>query len=119
MNAFAPDLVADAALLSFPTGLGQSDTHAETLEGGKPNPSADAGKPYTGITGRAIGALVRNPQTAPKTQARWFMPSTYVECDARVHEVQRRRGEFWFLVLDVDQNNLSLDGLQAALVSRF
>lgn len=100
---------------AFVTGRGQSDTHAVTLNSGKPNPSKDAGKPYSTVTGREIAAMVQNPPAVPKEQGPWFIPSTYHEADARSHDAQRLNGEFLWLPLDVDQNNLALDDVRAAL----
>lgn len=100
---------------AFVTGKGQNDTHAITLNDGRPNPSRDAGKPYGTITGRQIAAMVQNPPAVPKEQGPWFIPSTYHEHDARSHDAQRQRGSFSWLGLDVDQNNLSLDELRGPL----
>jgi len=100
---------------AFVTGRGQSDTHAVTLNDGRQNPSKDAGKPYSTITGREIAAMVQNPPAVPKEQGPWFIPSTYHQADARSHDAQRLNGEFLWLPLDVDQNNLALDDVRAAL----
>ncbi len=59
--------------------------------------------------------MAENPQTSPKEHARWFIPSTYNDHDARIHEVQRQYGSFGWLTLDVDTNNLSLEDIDAAL----
>ena len=99
----------------FPTGVGQSDTRAVTLSDGRPNPHSSAGTNYATITGAEIVKLVLEPQEVPKTSARWFMLSTYVACDAREHAVQRERGSFWWLCVDIDQNNLALTDVSAVL----
>lgn len=104
------------ATRSFPTGWGQHDTHAITRKDGTPNPSEDAGKPYSVITPQQIVAMVRNPPApVEKERAQWFIPSRYVDHDARSHEAQRERGVFSWLALDVDQNNLSLAEVKQAL----
>jgi hypothetical protein len=103
------------AALMFATGYGQSDTHAKILSNGKPNPHSSAGLPYSGITAREIAALLSAPPSLPKTDAQWFLPSTYLQADARSHHAQRQMGEFWWLTLDVDKNNLVLSDIEAAL----
>lgn len=101
--------------MTFPSGLGQRDTRAITLSDGRPNPHKRAGTPYETITTAEIGAMAKNPQTSPKEHARWFIPSTYNDHDARIHEVQRLYGSFAWLTLDVDTNNLSLEAVDATL----
>lgn len=105
------------ASLSFPTGYGQSDTHAKTLSDGRPNPHRTAGSPYGTITAREIVKLVDEPQKVPKAEARWFIPSTHIEHDARNHAAQREHGAFWWLVLDVDYNDLEIGDIEDALES--
>ena len=100
---------------AFVTGYGQSDTRALTLSDGRPNPHESAGKPYQTITGQEIAKMVLNPPSVPKERGQWFIPSTYAEHDARTHEVQRARGAFRWLTLDVDENNLDLSEVDAAL----
>ena len=107
--------VYDQNTPEFPSGFGQCDTGAITLNDGRPNPHKRAGTPYKTITTAEIGAMAENPQTSPKEQARWFIPSTYNDLDARTHEVQRQRGSFAWLTLDVDTNNLSLEAVDASL----
>lgn len=89
----------------FCTGNGQYDTRKAV------------GGDYRGISGAEIVALVRKPSGAPKEQAQWIIPSTYRAFDARAHDRQREAGEFCFLPLDVDQNNLALDDLKAAMAA--
>lgn len=89
----------------FCTGLGQFDTHK------------DDGQAYQGITGAEIVAMVKGPPSLDKTKAKWLIPSTYTAHDARSHEAQRQHGEFWFLPLDVDVNNLAREDIDAALAS--
>ena len=91
--------------LTFCTGKGQYETRKGTAD------------PYEGISGKQIAAMVKEPPSGPKDQAQWFIPSTYKASDARVHEIQRKAGEFWFLPLDEDGGNLTLDEIEAALVA--
>jgi hypothetical protein len=99
----------------FPTGVGKSDTHARVLSDGGPNPHHSAGTDYHTITGAEIVAMMASPQAVPKASARWFIPSTYAGCDARDHSVQRQCGQFWWLCVDVDHNNLALADVGATL----
>lgn len=100
---------------AFVTGYGQSDTHALILHDGAANPHESAGKPYDTLTGSDIAALVKDPPSVPKERGQWFIPSTYAEHDARSHDAQRARGVFRWLTLDVDENNLDLTDIDAAL----
>lgn len=103
-----------AATAAFVTGFGQSDSHSEEIDG-KPNPHPSAGKPYSTITGKEIARLVREPQSVPKERARWFIPSAYHAHDARSHHVQAAVGLYWFLSLDFDQNDPSVEDVLDAL----
>jgi hypothetical protein len=89
----------------FCTGLGQFDTHKND------------GQTYQSITGAEIAAMVIAPPSLDKAKAQWLIPSTYAANDARSHEAQRQHGEFWFLPLDVDVNNLARKDIEAALAS--
>lgn len=99
----------------FPSGVGQSETHAVTLSDGRRNLHAAAGLDYGTITGREIAAMVLAPQSVPKASARWFMPSEYAACDARDHSVQRERGSFRWFCVDFDKNNLCLSQVRQVL----
>ncbi len=105
--AFAPKRPS----AQFATGVGQSDTHAIILSDGSRNPHPSAGTNYSTISAREIAAMVVSPQEVPKAAARWFMPSTYVACDARTHAAQRDRGSYWWFCVDIDNNDLSLRDL--------
>jgi len=105
-----------AATAAYVSGYGQNDTHAVEIDG-KPNPHRSAGTPYATITGNEIARLVREPQSVPKDRARWFIPSIYHQHDARSHRVQAAQGLYWFLALDLDQNNPSLDDVRATLAN--
>ena len=106
---------AVATSLQFCTGWGQSDTHAAILSDGRKNPHKSAGTPYEAVTAKEIVKLVKTPPSMPKADAQWLIPSTYRCSDARSHDAQRENGEFWFLPLDVDKNNLPLEAVQRAL----
>ena len=99
----------------FVTGYGQSDTHALTLSDGRPNPHQSAGLPYNTVSGADVFAMANNPPNVAKEQAQWFIPSTYINCDARTHDVQGVNGTFRWLTLDVDKNNLTLTDVDAAV----
>lgn len=103
------------APVMFPSGNGQKHTHAITLKDGRKNPFYKAGQPYTPITLDRVSAMVADPSSLDKEQALWFIPSTYCEYDARCHDVQRERGMFHCLPVDIDDNNLSLADVQAAV----
>ena len=113
--------LAPPSPLAFCTGFGQADTHSPDITGRdygqrKPNPHPSVGQPYQTITPKAVTALVENPRRADKSEAQWIIPSTYAGPDARTHSVQRERGEFWLLPLDVDGGDLSLDEVDQAIV---
>lgn len=55
------------------------------------------------------------PGSAEKMQALAIIPSSYCAFDARTHEVQRERGQYVALALDVDTGNLSLDVVAGAI----
>lgn len=116
MNAMPPEV--ETVTRAFVTGFGQSDTHAPILSDGRPNSHKEAGKPYAKITGKAIATMVGTPPPGvPKDCAQWFIPSAYAEADARSHDMQAQLGLFHWLTLDVDQNNLDLPDVKAALVA--
>lgn len=112
MNARPPDLETRACV----TGWGQHDTHAPVLSDGRPNPHPSEGTPYAMVGPAAIAQMVRNPPPpVPKDRAQWFIPSTYGDHDARAHDVQRERGRFVWLALDIDKGNLPLEAPRDAL----
>lgn len=122
MGTEGATLATIGASLLFCTGVGQSETRAleitdrQTSEKRR-NPHPTAGAEYAGISGKDIVSMIRKPPSVPKEAGRWFIPSTYRGCDARAHVIQATQGEFWFLPLDVDGNNLSLDEVDEALVA--
>ena len=119
MNAHANVRALDpsARRRLFPTGFGKSETHAHPLREGVLNPSARAGQPYDTIDPAGIVRLLKNPPSVPKDNAQWFIPSSYYDFDARSHAAQREHGTFWWLILDVDDNDLALGEIEAALTS--
>ena len=61
MNTYTQMPPPPAALPSFPRGHGKSDTHAQTLSNGSPNPNPSAGTPYATITVAQIEHMLVNP----------------------------------------------------------
>lgn len=100
---------------SFCTGSGQSESRAITLSDGRKNPHPSAGTSYNGITGKEIAAMVQTPPSVDKAKGQWFIPSAYIGCDARDHDMQRQHGAFHWLALDVDGNNLSMAEIKETL----
>ncbi len=104
----------------FCTGRGQSDTHAPEIRGQdgnrRTNPHPKAGLDYDTISPQEILEMVENPHSVDKGEGRWVIPSTYACPDARAHSVQREKGQFWLLPLDVDTGNLSVDEVDVAIV---
>ena len=103
------------AKTAFASGSGQSETHALTLSDGRPNSHKDAGHPYKTVSAHEIRMMAKEPSSKKKDKAHWFIPSTYAECDARTHNVQRAKGTFRWLTLDVDTNDLSLADVDEAV----
>jgi hypothetical protein len=79
------------------TGNGQSDTHIND------------GTDYGTITGKDIAARAANPDSFAKMDAPWFIPSTYVDHDARSHDAQKASGLYHILPLDIDKGGPSID----------
>ena len=100
----------------FMTGFGQSDTHAVHLNDGRANPHKAAGTPYGGISESQVVAMVKAPQSCPKERAQWIIGSDYRQSDGRGDSAQCGHGQFWFLSLDVDQNNLALAEVRACVL---
>lgn len=101
--------------LAFCTGCGQSESRATVLSDGRNNTHPTAGTPYNGITGKQIAAMIQSPPSVDKAKGQWFIPSAYIGCDARDHDVQRQHGAFHWLALDVDGNNLSMAEIKETL----
>lgn len=99
----------------FLTAYGQRDSHAVTLQDGRRNGSPRAGKPYGTIGWADIRGMVESPSRLPKDRARFVVLSTYVDHDGRTHAVQRERGVFHGLAVDIDHGNPSLAEVVAAV----
>jgi hypothetical protein len=97
------------------TANGQRDSHAVVLANGQHNTSPRAGQPYGRITWPEVFALADAPGDVTKDRARLVILSTYTEADGRTHDVQRERGTYWGLAVDVDTGNPSLDTVVAAV----
>jgi len=101
--------------LSFLLCHGQHDSHALVLSDGRPNGSPQAGQPYDGIAWPELLARAAEPAAVAKAEAPAIIASTYREADGRAHGVQRDRGRFGLLVLDIDKGGPSFGAVQAAL----
>jgi hypothetical protein len=73
------------------------------------------GTTYPGITWREILDLVRDPQAKEKSEADFFIPSTYRAHDGRAHDAQRERGVFRMLAIDIDRGNPSMDRVREGI----
>lgn len=89
----------------FLTANGSRDSHATTLADGKKNRSPRAGKPYRGISWGDISRLIDAPAAVEKNDAPFVILSTYTGSDGRTHAVQRERGSFGGLAVDIDKGN--------------
>jgi len=112
MNIGAPGELPAVAML---TANGQRDSHAVVLATGQRNTNPRAGQPYGRITWPEVFALADTPGNVTKDRARLVILSTYTEADGRTHDVQRERGTYWGLAVDVDTGNPSLDTVVAAV----
>jgi hypothetical protein len=99
----------------FLTANGSRESHAVILSDGKQNRSRHAGRPYRGISWSEIAQRIDEPTAVEKNDAPFVIPSTLRDCDGRTHEVQRERGEFWFLAIDIDAGSPSLEQVVAAV----
>lgn len=70
---------------------------------------------YEGITWAEISKMVKEPQCVEKENAAFIIPSEYREHDGRSHEVQREKGIYHALVLDIDDGNHELKEVQGAV----
>lgn len=101
----------------FLTANGQRDSHAVTLADGQANGSPRAGTPYRRVSWAEIVSLAKSPAKRTKDRAQLVILSTYAECDGRTHEIQRQRGQFGGLAVDIDSGNPSLEHVLAAVRS--
>ena len=87
--------------------------HAMVTFAGSADTRKYSGGDYGTVTlGEVFGM---QPGVAEKMQAQAFIPSTYAAWDARTHEVQRERGQYVALTIDVDSGNLSQEQVAQAL----
>lgn len=101
----------------FLAANGQLDSRAATKADGRPNRSRRAGQDYDRLTWADVADLVATPAATSKALARCAILSTYRGPDGRTHEVQRQRGAFVGLAVDVDTGNPSLDDVVAAVAA--
>lgn len=101
----------------FLTANGSRESHAVILSDGKQNRSRHAGRPYRGISWGEILKRIDEPTAVEKNDAPFVIPSTYRESEGRTHAVQRERGEFWFLAIDIDAGSPSLEQVVAAVAA--
>lgn len=99
----------------FATGKGLMETHAKVLANGARNPSRNAGRPYNFITWPQIVAMAAAPQKLPKQKSDWVIASLYRDHDARSHEIQREKGIFGLLTVDLDEGNASIEKVLAGI----
>ena len=99
----------------FLTASGSRESHAVVLSGGRQNRSHHAGRPYRGISWSEILKQIDEPTAVEKNDAPFVIPSTCRDCEGRTHAVQRDRGEFWFLAVDIDAGSPSLEKVAAAV----
>jgi hypothetical protein len=119
----APGIQADNDTQDTPrlagmlTAHGSRDSHAVVLKDGRQNGSPRAGTAYGTVTWADIRALVDAPAGVLKEDAQWFVPSSYVGSDGRTHAVQRDRGTFHGLAIDIDKGNPSIDMVVQAVAA--
>lgn len=94
----------------FLTAYGAYDSH----KADGPDRSK-AGTLYSGITWHEIEELAQSPSASKKTNAQFFIPSSYREHDGRSHAVQRAQGVFHCLTIDIDDGSPALGQIQTAL----
>jgi hypothetical protein len=99
----------------FLTASGSRESHAVVLSDGRQNRSHHAGRPYRGISWSEILKRTNEPTGVEKNDAPFVIPSTCRDCEGRTHAVQRERGEFWFLAVDIDAGSPSLEKVAAAV----
>ena len=100
-NGVHPD-DRDALVL---TAWGSRDTHKYS------------GKDYSGISWGEIIARASAPTATAKSAAQFIIPSTYRGPDGRTHDVQREKGSYPLLCLDLDEGNPSIEVIKEALTA--
>lgn len=96
---------------------GSRDSHAITLADGKLNGNVKAGTPYQTITWDGIRRLMDRPAAVEKADAPFVILSTYSEHDGRTHDVQRERGVYGGLAVDIDKGDPSIEEVIEAVTS--
>ena len=100
---------AQAVPTAFLTANGSHDSHAVVLAEGKPNTSRKAGTPYQTISWDGIRSRMDAPTAVEKSDAPFIILSAYAEHDGRTHDVQRNRGVFGCLAVDIDKGDPSIE----------
>jgi len=95
--------------MSFLMANGSHDSHAITLADGNHNGSRKAGTPYQTITWGGIRRLMDAPTAVEKDDAPFVILSAYNEHDGRTHDVQRERGVYGGLAIDIDKGDPSIE----------
>jgi P4 family phage/plasmid primase-like protien len=83
-----------------------------TFDGSRDTLIAKQGSRYNLITFDEIVSRTKEPTAVPKTMAPATIPSSYCEHDARSHRVQREKGLFHFLCVDVDKGSPDLQDIR-------
>jgi hypothetical protein len=99
------------------TANGQRDSHAVTLADGRANGSPRAGQPYRRISWGQIEYFVEHPSHQTKDRARLAIFSHYADSDGRTHEIQRQRGVYGGLAVDIDTGSPTLEQVVGAVRS--
>lgn len=73
------------------------------------------GSDYDGISFGEILDRVRTPTSTEKTAADFVIPSTYRGHDGRAHDVQRQRGSYRMLAVDIDKGHPAKTDVVAAI----
>jgi len=107
----------DLGEAGFLTANGSYDSHTITLAKGKPNDSPKAGTPYNTITWDGIRGLMDRPAAVEKADAAFVILSTYNEHDGRTHDVQRERGVYGGLAVDIDKGDPSIEEVISAVTA--
>jgi hypothetical protein len=109
--------IPQAETLRFLTANGSRDSHAIITAKGERNRSPRAGKPYGRVSWDDIRRMVDDPAATEKNDAPFVILSTYADHDGRTHEIQRNRGVFGGLAVDIDSGNPELGDVVAAVTA--
>jgi hypothetical protein len=104
-QAWSPDTPDHQA--HFMTGKGQFDTNADSTED------------YALISWASIREMVANPPTTDKSEAQWFLASSYNKPDGRCHKTQLAQGMFYALPVDIDSGNYDMEAVRKAAIKVF